>query len=93
MDFMLLLANLINAVLVLAAVQALKTYAIPFLKEKVPWVLPIVAMAIGPLMMLAAEFLFTLIGHPIDLSPIIAVFVGGSAVALHQVGVQFKKAA
>lgn len=93
MDYMLLLANLVNAVLVLALVQALKTYAMPFLKEKVPWVLPILAMGIGPLMMLATEYLVTLIGHPIDLSPIVGVFVGGTAVALHQVSVQYKRAA
>ena len=91
MDYMLLLANFINAVAVIAAVQAIKTYVLPFLNEKAPWVLPLIAMAIGPLMMIASEYLFNLIGWPIDLSPIVGVFVGGTAVAIHQVGVQVKK--
>lgn len=93
MDYMLLLANLINAVLVLAAVQALKAYVLPWFKINVPWILPILAMAIGPLMWIATEYLAELIGHPIDLSPIIGVFTGGTAVALHQLGKQYKKAA
>lgn len=91
MDFMLLLANLINAVLVLAAVQAIKTYLLPYLNVKAPWVPPIIAFVIGPLMMVAMVALSELIGYPIDLSPIIGVFTGGTAVALHQVNKQFAK--
>jgi hypothetical protein len=92
MDWMLLFANLINAVLVLAAVQALKLYVVPWLNTQVPWILPIIAMGIGPLMVLATEYLVGLIGYPIDLSPIVGVFVGGTAVAFHQVGKQYSRA-
>ncbi len=91
MEWMLLLANLINAVLVLMAVQAIKTHLLPYLNINAPWVLPIIAFVIGPLMMVAMVALSEMIGYPIDLSPIIGVFTGGTAVALHQVGKQFKK--
>lgn len=88
---MLLLANLINAVLVVAAVQAIRTYVMPVLRERFEWSLPLIAMAIGPLMMVAMAKLSGMIGYPIDLSPIIGVFTGGTAVALHQIGKQLKK--
>ncbi len=91
MEWMLLLANLINAVLVVALVQAIKTYVMPFLRINAPWALPLIAFAIGPLMMLAMEALSGVVGYPIDLSPIIGVFTGGTAVAMNQVVKQLKK--
>ena len=93
MDWNQIFAAAINSVLVLMAVQALKTFVVPFLGEKAPWVIPLIAMGIGPLMVWCMDMLGTMLGYPIDLSPIIGVFLGGTAVALHQVGKQVKKAA
>ena len=93
MDWNEIAAAAINSVLVLIAVQFLKTKGIPWLNLHVPWLLPLIAMAIGPLMMIAMSYLSEYFGYLIDLSPIIGVFTGGMAVALHQVGKQFKKVA
>ncbi len=86
------LAALINSVLVLAIVQILKT-KVPKLKEKLPWLIPIIAGAIGPAVAAGQNYLSGLIGAPIDISPIAAIFTGGTAVAMHQVGKQATKEA
>ena len=91
MDWNQIAAAAINSVLVLMAVQFLKTTGVPWLNAKAPFLLPIIAMLIGPAMAIAMNYLSALLGHPIDLSPIIGVFVGGTAVALHQVGKQALK--
>lgn len=88
MDWNQIIAAAINSVLVLMAVQLLKTYALPWLKQQAPWVLPIVSLVIGPALTAAVNALSAMFGYPIDLSPIIGVFAGGTAVALHQIGKQ-----
>ena len=91
MDWNQIAAAAINSVLVLMAVQFLKTTGVPWLNANAPFLLPIIAMLIGPLMAIAMNYLSALLGYPIDLSPIIGVFIGGTAVALHQVGKQALK--
>lgn len=88
MDWNQILAAAINSVLVLAAVQALKVHVVPWLKQTAPWAIPIIALVIGPALTAGMNFLSAFLGYPIDLSPIIGVFAGGTAVALHQVGKQ-----
>lgn len=80
MDWLLLLGLLINSVLALAAVQALKNYVMPFLRTRAKWALPLLAMGAGPVMAYVTEFLVSFTGHPIDLSGITAVFTGTLAV-------------
>ena len=85
-----ILANLINTVLVLLAVELLKM-VIPKLSAVAGWLIPIIAAMIGPLIAVLQNLLTTWLGIPIDLSPIVAVFTGGSAVALYQIGHQLSK--
>ena len=93
MDWYEVAAAAINSVLVLMAVQFLRSYGMPWLKEKADWLIPIIAIVIGPGMVALTNYLTMLLGYPIDLSPISGVFLGGSAVAIHQVGKQWQKAA
>lgn len=79
MNWMEILAALVNGVLVLMVVQALKVYGMPWLKTTVPWVLPLLAMVAGPLIGLLTNYLSGVIGLPIDLSAITNVLVGMSA--------------
>jgi len=88
MDWNQIIAAAINSVLVLLAVQLIKVHAIPFLKQSAPWALPIISLVIGPAITAATNWLAAFLGYPIDLSPIAGVFIGGTAVALHQIGKQ-----
>lgn len=88
MDWNQIIAAAINSVLVLVVVQLLKVHGIPYLNQNVPWAIPLISIAIGPALTAAMNFLSAQFGYPIDLSPIIGVFAGGTAVALHQVGKQ-----
>jgi hypothetical protein len=85
-----IMAALINSVLVLLVVQRLKN-GIPILKQSVPWLIPILAGAIGPAVAAGQNALFSWLGVPIDLSAIAAIFSGASAVAINQVGKQIQK--
>ena len=85
-----IVANLINMVLVLLAVELIKK-VIPIINESVPWLLPIIAAVIGPAVALLQGYLGAWLGINIDLSAIVAIFTGGSAVALYQVGKQMRK--
>jgi len=85
MDWNLIAATAINAVLVLMAVQFLKTTGIPWLNKNLPWTLPLIALVIGPLMQMLTNYLMGLLGYPIDLSAIVGLFTGGTAVAVHQI--------
>ena len=84
------IAAFINSGVVLGLVQLIKKW-LPVLNEKIPWVLPILAGAIGPAIAAIQSWLATVLGVPIDLSPIAAIFTGGTAVALYQVGKQASK--
>ena len=85
-------ALLLNSFAIVVAVQLLKVW-VPILREKVPWLFPIIAMVIGPLMAMATSAVSGYLGYPVDFGSIAAIFTGGSAVAFHQVYTQFQKAA
>ena len=85
MDWPLILAMAINSVGVLIAVQVLKNYVMPFLKYKLAWALPILAMVTGPMMSYLTEWLTATLGYPIDLSGITAIFTGSMAVVAYGV--------
>jgi len=82
-DFGLLGAALVNSVLVLAGVQGL-TWALPVIKARFPWAIPLIAFAAGPLLALATTALTGFFGHPIDLGALLALLTGGTAVTMHQ---------
>ncbi len=90
MEWESLLGAFINSVVVMGLIQLIKTY-IPKLNELVPWLIPIIAAAIGPAVAVAQNALATWLGVPIDLSALTAVFTGGSAVAIYQIGKQAAK--
>ena len=92
MEFNILIAGFINTVLVLALVQLLKVN-VPILKEKIPWLIPIIAGGIGPGIAAGQNALFGWLGIAMDLSPIAAIFTGATATAVNQVGKQAIKAA
>jgi uncharacterized membrane protein YdcZ (DUF606 family) len=83
-DWKVLVAGLINSVLVVGAVQLIKV-SLPKLRESVPWALPLIAMVGGPLLVWGQNQLMTVLGVPVDLSPLMGVLTGGTAVALNQV--------
>jgi hypothetical protein len=84
-----IIAAMINTVLVLGIVQLLKTY-IPKLKEVTPWLIPILAGAIGPAAAAGQNYLGSLLGAAIYLDPIVAIFTGASATTANQVYKQAK---
>jgi len=83
-------AAAINSVGVLAVVQLIKSYA-PKLKVQLPWLIPIIAGAVGPAVAAGQNALGAYLGIPIDLSPIVAVFTGATATAMNQVYKQATK--
>jgi len=90
MSWQYFVALLLNSFIIVGAVQLLRFF-FPYLKERIPWVLPIIAVSIGPLMAMATTAVSAALGHPVDFSPIAGVFAGGSAVAIHQFGKQVCK--
>jgi hypothetical protein len=82
-DWHVLLAGFINAVVVVGVVQLIKSLA-PTVRTAVPWLLPILSVAIGPLVATLQSWVGTWVGLPIDLSPLIGAFTGGTAVMMHQ---------
>jgi len=90
MEWQPIVANLINTVLVLLAVQGIKK-VLPILNAKAPWLLPVIAACIGPVVAIIQGYVGGWLGIAIDLSAIVAIFTGGSAVALYQIGKQFDK--
>ena len=93
MDWQLLVATLINGIGVLALVKLITGTLMPFLRVNYPWAIPILAVIAGPVVAFATEWLMAFLGHPIDLSAIIAALTGALAVAAHQVKAQAKKVA
>ena len=83
MDWVLIAGTFLNIVVVMVIVQALKTYVMPFLKTKYPWVLPILALVAGPAVTMAANWLTAYLGVPIDFTEIIGVLTGVSAVVMY----------
>ncbi len=89
-DWQEMFALFLNSFAVVAAVQLLKK-AMPTLRQKVGWTLPIIAVIIGPLMVIASNAISVALGYPVDLNPIAGVIVGLGATGLHQIGRQVKK--
>lgn len=85
MDWMQVLANLINGVLVIIVVQFLKNYGMSWLKANAPWALPVLALVAGMALNAAAAALGGLLGYPIDFSPIVGVLTGAGAVVVYDV--------
>ncbi len=90
MDWKILVAGLINSVIVVGLVQAIKLYW-PSIRERIPALLPIFAAALGPAVAVAQNTISGWLGVPIDLSPLVGAFTGAAAVAIHQVGVQARQ--
>lgn len=86
-----LLAGFINAVMVVGIVQAVKV-GLPIVNAAAPWLLPVLAAASGPLVAAAQSTLGRWLDVPIDLTPIVGAFSGGSAVMVHQVYRQLRPA-
>jgi hypothetical protein len=82
-DWHILLAGFINSVAVVGVVQLIKSLA-PTVRTAVPWLLPILSIAIGPLVATLQSWVATWVGLPIDLSPLVGAFTGGTAVMMHQ---------
>jgi hypothetical protein len=82
-DWHVLLAGFINSVAVVGVVQLIKSLA-PAVRSAVPWLLPILSVAIGPLVATLQSWIAAWVGLPIDLSPLIGAFTGGTAVMIHQ---------
>jgi len=79
-----ILAGAINTTGVLVAIQIGKRYVVPALWKSVPALIPILAGALGPAVAVVQNVLAAKLGVPLDLSPIVAAFTGGSAVAVNQ---------
>ncbi len=77
-------AAIINTAGVMAAVWALNR-SLPVIRQSVPWLLPILAGAAGPMLAGLQAWLASYLGVAIDLGPVLAVASGASAVAAHQV--------
>ncbi len=92
MEWKTLFGALINTVIVMGLVQLIKIY-IPKINLAIPWLLPLLAAVIGPIVALIQTAIAGWLGVPIDLSALVAVFTGGSAVALYQIGKQTHKEA
>lgn len=86
MDWMQLLASLINGVLVVLVVQFLKNYGMGWLKQHMPWVLPILALVAAQVFGFLGSLLSGFLGYPIDFSPIVAVLTGTAAITAYDFG-------
>ena len=85
-------ATAISAVGVLIAVKLL-TWFLPILRQRYPWIIPILAV-LGPAgLTKLAEILLAVLGHPVDFGPLIDMLAGGGALAVvaHQVYKQSNK--
>lgn len=79
-------ATAVSAVGVLIAVRFL-TWALPILRQRYPWILPILA-TLGPVgLTKLAEILLGVFGYPVDFGPLIDLLAGAGAfaVVIHQV--------
>lgn len=91
MDWMLILAGLINGTGVMIVVQFLKHYGMDWLKLNAPWSLPIIAMFAAQIFGVLTSVVSDAIGYPIDFSPIAAVLVGTGTIAAYDVAHAIRK--
>ena len=83
MDWIEIVANLVNGVLVIAAAQFLKQVGLGWLKVNAPWSLPILALFAAQLFGVLSSTLGKYFGFPIDFSPITALLTGSLAIAVY----------
>ncbi len=83
----LVLAGLINGAGVFSVLWVFNNHISGWLRANTPWLIPILAAALGPVVALAQSYLAKWLGVPIDLAPLsaMALFSGASATAMHQV--------
>lgn len=86
LPWQLILAHAINMVVVVLAANWLKSHW-EEVKPHLPWLAPLIGTALPA----AAQFLSAWLGHPIDFSPILGLFSGSAAVAVHQIAKQREK--
>ena len=90
-----MLAAAVNSGGVLLLVQGISA-AVPFLKERIPWVVPILALLAGPAVAWVQSQVSAVTGLPIDLSEVQIAFqvaLGAGAVAVSQVYSQQRRVA
>lgn len=83
MNWMEILANLINGFLVILVVQFLKDFGMSWLKLNAPWSLPLLAMFAAQIFGFLASAIGGFLGYPIDFSPIVAVLTGTLAITAY----------
>lgn len=79
LPWQLIVAYLINMVVVVVVANLLKQKW-EQIKPHLPWLAPLLGMVLPA----AAQFLAGVLGYPIDFSPILGLFSGAAAVAMHQ---------
>lgn len=86
-----LVGVLINTVGVMLVVQGIK-WALPHLVNQYGFLMPVLATALGPVLMLAQGWLTTNLGYEgFDFTPIAAALTGTTAVAANQMYKQYKQ--
>ena len=84
MEWKNLIAMFLNTVGVLLLTQLIKV-GVPIIRSATPWLLPILATLAGPVIAVVQNLLAGWLGLPIDLSPLVGLATGGTAVAMHQI--------
>lgn len=77
-DWKLILATFVNGTLVLLIVSVINAYK-PVIRESYPWVVPLMATALGPVIGAAQSWALSKLGIQVDFSPIIAALAGAAA--------------
>ena len=83
-------AGFVNTTLVFGLIWFWNNYVSDWVREKLPWIIPVLAGIAGPFVIAAQNAIAGWLGQPVDLSPWIGLFSGASAVAAHQVYKQLK---
>ena len=86
LPWQLIAAYLFNAVVVVVVANVLKQKW-EQIKPHLPWLAPLMGLVLPA----AAQFLAGVLGYPIDFSPILGLFSGAAAVAMHQTVKQRRK--
>lgn len=90
-DWGLVGASILNVIIALVLTSVV-SWGLPIIREKYPWVLPLISIIAPTAFAFLAEFLLGLFGYPVDFGPILDLLLaGGTAVAAHQVYKQHGK--